>query len=592
MQDPFFSKLITHPFSFPAIVIYFFILFITVTTKINITIVKDYFKARCQINKSDVKAFIVSVLIFISSSFLLFCKMTEIPPAGLDVDDAIYAVAAYFLKNLGHDSHNIDIPFYSLTSIKYHKEVAWEVGQRALPVYFQLFLQYFVEPGFFSIRLESTMLMFITSIFIGYTFYLLSGKVVPSILCGALFNILPWTRILARITPESTSYCFGASCFLFSFLYLLKNRNILAMFFYLCSLVMFFQSYTPALMFTPLCAVLIPIIASVYSKEHKKIGTISIVLSLIFLAFIYFQFRNEEGYKYNLGRANAVGCLPGLNTFNVPEIINSLKKNAHIYIGNYFGYFLPQFLFFSGDPNLRHNTGFGGQLFAFLCIAFYIGLVYLFEKRKEEINLRVLLGYLIISALPYSICLEGGLNVETKLPLHALRASCMLPPIALITALGLMKIFYRSRILFFVYSVILCINIYYFYYDYFHVYPVKLGNGAVDDPGLRKVSKKALQIIRKHPEKKLFYRCTVPTVAYHNIKTIGVDSLFNGDGILSKVYDYERRGDIQLEKGDLVIVQERFNYNDLNKGYKFILRVPHPYLPNNEIGASLFEITD
>lgn len=588
MLDPFFLGILKHPFSFPLFLMLFFIILFTIIINLTTQVVKEIKYSSTPLNL--IRLLVLSLAIFISSCFLLSYKLTEIPPAGLDIDDAMYVIGGHYLKTLGHDSRKAEIPYFALTQIKYHKELVWEVGQRALPVYIQTFLLYFIPPGFFSLRVESTMIMIMTSIVLIYTAYILSGNFTSSLLFGSLINTLPWTRILARVTPESTAYCFGAGCFLFSLLYLLKKKNITAILFYLFSLLIFFMSYTPALMFAPLCAIVVPHIGLKYSKEHTVFRKTIIVLGLITLALVYFEFKNEEGYKYNLGRANAVGCLEGINEFNLTKIFNGLLDKGNIYIANYIGYFMPQFLFTSGDSNLRHNTGFGGQLFVTLCVAFYLGLFYLIEKRKESFNLRVLLVYLFLSAIPYSICVEGALNTETRLPLHALRSSCMLPIVAITTYIGLINILKKSKVLFLIYIIAISTNIYFFYEDYFKVYPVKLGNSAVDDPGLRSLSKLALDMLEKSPSKKLFYRCTHTAIAYHNIEKIGTGSLFEGDGLLSNVYFYEYNGPYEPSIGDLVLVQEPFDYYKFGKKFKYISRIMHPYLPNNNFGSSLLEI--
>lgn len=590
MNDPFFLSILKHPFSFPSFLVLFFIFLIIVVADLTTSITR---KIKAQTNSpKSAKLIILSLVIFLSSCSLLFYKLTEIPPAGLDIDDAMYVVGGYFLKNLGYDSRKSEVPYYALTSIKYHKEVAWDVGQRALPVYIQTFLLYFLPPGFFSLRLESTIIMIATSIILIYTMHLLTEGFVSSLLFGALVNVLPWTRILARVTPESTAYCFGAACFLFSFLYLLKKKNLIAVVFYLLSLIIFFMSYTPAVMFAPLCAVAVPFIGLKYSKEHAAFRKTIIVASLVTLSLVYLGFKNEEGYKYNLGRANVAGCLEGLNELNVSKMINGLLNKWSTYAANYIGYYMPQFLFTSGDFNLRHNTSFGGQLFASLAIAFYLGFFYLIEKRKESVYLRVLLIYLLISAIPYSICMVGGLNVETKLPLHALRSSCILPIAAITIFIGLINIARSSKALLAVYLLVISVNILLFYKDYFTVYPVRLGNYVIDDPGLRKLSTLALGILEKDSSKKLFYRCTGAAVVYHNIEKIGIGSLFNGDGILSNIYFYEYNGKLQPKSGDLLLVQEPFDYHMLGEKFKFVSREKHPYIPGNPFGASLLEITE
>ncbi len=128
-----------------------------------------------------------------------------------------------------------------------------------------------------------------------------------------------------------------------------------------------------------------------------------------------------------------------------------------------------QFLFTSGDPNLRHGTGKNGLFFLIFLPFFISGIYYLFFQRRGV--LFFLLGWWIIALLPASV----PLNVP-----HALRSLNALVPIALIIGVGLTQIFLflesklSRSVAFLAISLILisiCISDVSFIYHYFTFYP-------------------------------------------------------------------------------------------------------------------------
>ena len=594
-MDPFLLETIKNPFSAPFLMMLQLILTAFVILKLNFKVIIDYKNKLSKLPPKEkycnLAILFVSLILFLSSTFLIFYKMTDVPSGAFEADEGALVVAAYYLKNLGHDSLEKKVPYYPYIDVNHHHERFTGFGQRGVPVYFQAFTQYFVPPGFFSLRLECTVLMFITSIFLIYLLYLITGDIVPSILGGALFNVLPWTRVLARVGPEATTYCFASACFLFSFLYFLNSKKLHAIVFYLVSLAILYLSYPPGLLLAPLCGLLLPMIAARHSETDSAISKRIILIGLIFLGLLFFDFHNDGGFKESLSRAQNAQGLVGIANFDLSALLNTFISRAKIYTGNYLGYLFPQFLFLTGDPNTRHNTGFGGQLFVSLCIAFYLGLFYLFEKRRESLPLKIILSYLLIAVIPAAVTIEGGLEIVTKLPLHGLRSSCILPPITIILVLGLIEIFKKKRIIVFLYLVIVTVNAYLFYVDYFTKYPQRLGR-AFDDAGLKDVSEKALLIIKKHPDKKLFFSAPFISIEFHNLDRIGIKALVNGGGLLSNVYHFESRGNVEPQKGDLVLAHEPWNYGTFNKKFQYILRVPNTSLGQGAFGASLFEITE
>lgn len=596
MISPLIIETLKNPISSPFLIVTQFILIILVIYKVSKESVSSFIEKTRTMTKAEKKKSlyfaIFSVLIFLGTIVFHFYKMTEVPPSGHE-DDAKIVISAYILKNTGHDSAGKVIPYYPDLRIFYHKQDIGGEGQRGMPIYIQAFIQHFIKGGHFSFRVESSLITLFTGIIITCLVVFLTNNPITSLLFGSFFLTLPWTRTFARITTETTSYCFASACFLLSLFYLTKDKKFLGILFYLISLAILCFSYTAGLLLAPLCAIFIPLVLRFHSPEYKTLGNKLLILGIAFLGILYFNFREDGGYKSSIVRAQNAQGMEGIANFDFVKLGSTAMKNASTYTANYSSYFLPSFLFLVGDGNLRHNTGFGGQLFVTLFIAFYVGLFYLIKKRKEGLIFKLLLALLLISPIPASISLEGSLDAITRLPLHALRTGCMLPPIAIILFLGLVQIFKRSKVLFFIYLVAININMYYFYVDYFYNYPRRLGNSWICDPGLPKVSQEALKIIKEHPEKKLFYHCSTLSIAYNNLDTIGVDDLIQGTGLLLNVYNYpDFRDKEPPQMGDLFVVQEPFDYMSLNKKINFILRIRNPYLINHSYGASLFEIAE
>lgn len=536
----------------------------------------------------------ITILIFISSIFFHFYKMADVPPSGHE-DDAKIVIAAYIIKNTGHDSSNKFIPHFPDLKIYYHSQLAYQEPQRGIPIYIQVFLQYFVHPGHYSLRLESTLITLFTTLVIIFTLLILGIDFRAAIALGSLFILLPWLRILARTTPECTSYCFASSCYILSLFYLIKKQNALSILFYLITLSVLYISYSPGLLLAPMSSVLIPMILRTHSDKYKRLSAVLLTASILILILLYFNFREDAGFKYVIGRAQSKQGLVGIVNFNVNELYTTFIKNADIYFANYISYFLPPFLFIVGDENLRHHTGFGGQLFTTLCIAFYIGLVCMVEEYKSSLYFKVLLVFCLLSCIPAAISLEGYVDSMTKLPLHALRSASFLPPIGIILFLGFRRVFQKSKLLFAIYLLAISLNVYYFYVDYFKNYSNKLGNNWVCDSGLVKTTQKAIKILKKHPEKRLFYYCAPFSILYHNLETIGINHILKGDGILSNIYEYlVSKDEVPLRKGDIFITQESFDtfeFLNLKKEFRFILRVRNPNL-SNKVGSSVFEIAE
>ena len=128
------------------------------------------------------------------------------------------------------------------------------------------------------------------------------------------------------------------------------------------------------------------------------------------------------------------------------------------YLTNYMTHFSPQCLFFSGDSNLRHHSGFNGQLLIIQGFILIYGLFILLNSTKKPVK------WLIFAWLFLSPTISSLVN---EVP-HASRSIYMIIPLCLIIGLGLNKL--KPKLLLIVIGLLIA-NFSLYLHDYFVHYP-------------------------------------------------------------------------------------------------------------------------
>lgn len=128
------------------------------------------------------------------------------------------------------------------------------------------------------------------------------------------------------------------------------------------------------------------------------------------------------------------------------------------------------FLFSEGDPNLRHNIGGLGQLYAYEIATVLIGIftVIKFSDKKHIKFYLMFLLWLAIAPIPSILTKSGGT--------HAARLILMLPPLVIFSALGINTIINSNRnfakVIFLISIMFIAIfNMGNFFYKYFFIWP-------------------------------------------------------------------------------------------------------------------------
>jgi hypothetical protein len=108
----------------------------------------------------------------------------------------------------------------------------------------------------------------------------------------------------------------------------------------------------------------------------------------------------------------------------------TLGAKAQYFIARYLEYIAPSFLALSGDPNLRHHTGFGGELLLATTALLAVGIVWALAARdaRRDPFARLLIADLALSPIAAALTLDHA---------HSLRAFSLVVFAILLSAYGL-----------------------------------------------------------------------------------------------------------------------------------------------------------
>lgn len=144
---------------------------------------------------------------------------------------------------------------------------------------------------------------------------------------------------------------------------------------------------------------------------------------------------------------------------------NKPVEISKVFIENYLQHFSMDFLVLHGDRNPRHNMATMGELYAVEIVLIVIGLLNFWQKERRTISF--LLFWIFIAPIPTALI---------DLP-HVLRSSFMLPPLLLLSALGLSVILTnKNKTLLFIISLIFIIQFIFFIQKLYFLAPMEYNN--------------------------------------------------------------------------------------------------------------------
>lgn len=308
----------------------------------------------------------------------------------------------------------------------------------------------------FAIRLPAAIAGTLSLFFIYLISLKLTENKIASLSAVFIGSIVPWGIYFSRIAWEPALTVLFLTSSVYFLLESIQNnsRQKLILSFALFGL-SFYASDTLTL-FSPLFLITIIIINYKYViKNLTKFITPVIVFILLSSPFIYVSLTNP------LKNDRAVK----LSTFRTGVNYGNLK----IFTKNYFAHFDYNFLFKTGDPNLRHGTAKDGVLYISLLPFIIIGIINILKNYMSKNNLLILFWLLYFPL--------GGSLTNDGVP-HATRTLIGWPPFIFLTAIGLKdtinflgnkKIIKISMAIFYCFLIINFLN---FFKNYFIEYPI------------------------------------------------------------------------------------------------------------------------
>lgn len=381
------------------------------------------------------------LIIIIVAALLRLYQLNSNPPS-LNWDEAAVGWNANTIFHTRRDEYGTRLPL----SFK-------SFGDYKSPVYI-----YLTAPivGLFGmnpimVRLISV-LAGIASVYLIYLLCLKIGNWKLGITAAALLSVAPWHVTLSRPAFEPNLALFFVLSGTYFFLKALQKP----FYFTLCvfSFMLSLYTYHSPKIFVPIFLLGLSLIYR-HSLLSKKIRTwllISVFLGLITLIpLIKDTFLSNSAVRFQ-----------GTSVFYDQQGIKQPLKFPLIsqLFKNYFIHYLPGYLFF-GSRNLpRLELKTVGPLLFIEAPFLILGLIYLLKNRRKQWA-QFLLWWLIVGPIPAMI----GREVP-----HPLRAYNLLPPLIIVTALGIYQIMTRSRL--YLISGLFAVNSLFFLYHYFITYPV------------------------------------------------------------------------------------------------------------------------
>ena len=317
--------------------------------------------------------------------------------SGSYVDESSIGYNAYSILITGADEHGAKLPLFFKAFGEY---------KNPLFIYSVVPLIQLFGLSLWTVRLVAALYGLGTAVILGLIVKeSLGGRFswFPGFIIAAL---TPWLFCISRIGFEVVSFPFFLSLGLWSWMRAVKSTSAVG--FLLCGTVwgLSLLSYSTARL---MVLVMLVVLAGCYFREIRRIGArvFIVLVPIIFVLFLLWLWN----------RSNPGSLAARFQTISIWKDQADVLTIIARFLSRYVHYLSPAFLFVSGDPNLRHHTGNGGELFLFTFPALLAGLVSAWQSRQQPLERFVLSGFILF---PLAASL-------TEDPSHSLRAVCGTP---------------------------------------------------------------------------------------------------------------------------------------------------------------------
>ncbi len=386
---------------------------------------------------------ILASIFFLLSAWLHVWNIGK-HPQGLFHDESAIMYNAYSIARTGADEYGTNLPLFFRSFDNYHDPVM-VYATAPLTALFGL------EP--WTGRLVSAIFHLTASVAF---FWLITTFVQERYLAltGAfVFSVLPWTFPVSRIVMAGyTPMLLGMILGIYFLIRAYKSDNL--KYAAAAGIAWAFAMYSHNIG-RPMTAVILVCFSAIYAKIAMKQLKVSVTFISTFLVCLIpltvSVLRHPESLTSRFNTLSVWHDAPGLLT---------VLKRISI---RYFDYYLPQFLFISGDSNMRHHTGAAGELYVFMLPLLLVGLGVILWKSFHNNAHR----FLLLLLLTYPAA--AVLTVDRMHSTRALTGSFIWTLICLIGATAILKC-RRGKMILTILAMLGILEISLYMHDYFSDY--------------------------------------------------------------------------------------------------------------------------
>lgn len=369
-----------------------------------------------------VKIFFLGILLI--AFCVRFINLDNVPPS-LNWDEVSIGYNAYSILKTGSDEWGKFIPLNFRA-----------FGDYKLPLYIYADVPFIAVFGLnaVGVRLLSVFSGLGVVILIYFILKNLTKNNIISLIGMFTAAILPWLIILSRIGLEANFALFLVTLSVYLFLRGVEEKRFLMWSGIPLGLSLF--TYNSSRVTTPFLVFAAVIIFWNKLKSYKKESIIAAVVLLFFVSVVVplalfsdssarFQWTTvlDEGAILSINQERGLSSLPVVFK---PLLYNKVTYFISTSANNYLLYYKPDFLFINGGSNFQFSVPGTGLLFWVMIPFFLMGIFQVLLKRKDW--QLFILAWLLIAPIPGSITRDAP---------HALRSIFFIPPIIIISSLGI-----------------------------------------------------------------------------------------------------------------------------------------------------------
>ncbi len=371
----------------------------------------------------------ILILIIVLAALLRLYKLTDIPLYG---DELTMVYDAYSISKTGTDQTGQYLPL----------TFRMGAGRPAGYVYASIPFVYLFGPNALGVRLLSVF----SGLGIILLVYLMGKRLFNEklgLISAFFVAISPWSLSLSRGGFEAHFALFLS--LLGTYLFILAEKRT---YFYILSALVFgliIHTYPTYKLTLPIFLILLCWFRG-FKYFITKVAILPICISILILflaAGLAIQQSFTAGAEtrfWNINIFSRESLREGIiQKVNLERSINELKYPVPIIFHNrlveysleffesYIRNFSPEFLFLHGDSNPRHNMTQSGVFYLVDVIFILFGFIYLITKKHKKLTI-FFISWILIVPLATAFLLDP----------HALRNGFMLPPLIVISALGVL----------------------------------------------------------------------------------------------------------------------------------------------------------